>query len=387
MTAPYLHLGFYDPRRDGESLREAARVYLAIAGADVGPPSWRLGPGTALAGDDRPATLELVAVERGGLAQLVVSLGELAGAPRDAWVAMYTAALDLAAGVRPVLATIAVEEPPDGIVDPSWPGSSRLFEAGWADPERFGPAQRLRFANLAAAGIVTPYGGGLAWGVDEVLRPGRPRDDDWRRRRALAAAVFEAWTGRAAPPPADDPHPAPDAAPDAAPDVAVPEVWWWTQDGEPENLRERLAAELPEPVKPYVGPGDPGWQAVVCELAPGAAAHGLDLVRRTAATAGASWIAVQPAGGLAVPGMDPDLPMTGVLVNPWVSRAWAGEALPQLEAVFAGAHREEVADGVLWVTDTRLADVADPSWGDDDTRWDRLVAAAGVLAQVARRSA
>jgi hypothetical protein len=139
-------------------------------------------------------------------------------------------------------------------------------------------------------------------------------------------------------------------------------------------------------VKPYVGSGEPGWQAIVCELAPGAAAHGLDLVRRTAGTVGASWAALQPAGGLAVPGMDPDLPMTGVLVNPWVSRAWAGEALPELEAVFAGAHREEVADGVLWVTDVRLADVPDPSWGDDDTRWDRLVAAAEVLGRVARRS-
>jgi hypothetical protein len=36
--------------------------------------------------------------------------------------------------------------------------------------------------------------------------------------------------------------------------------------------------------------------------------------------------------------------MAGLLVNPWVSRAWAGEALPELEAVFAGAP-EKVADG------------------------------------------
>jgi hypothetical protein len=143
MTAPYLHLGFYDPHRDAESVREAARVYLMVAGADVGPPDWRLGPGTPLADDGRPATLELVPTapggpegpaEPGGLAQLVVSLGELEGAPRDAWVATYAAALELAAGVRPAIATIAVEEPPAGIVAPSWPDSSRLFEAGWVDP-------------------------------------------------------------------------------------------------------------------------------------------------------------------------------------------------------------------------------------------------------------
>jgi hypothetical protein len=375
MTAPYLHLGFYDPHRDAESVREAARVYLMVAGADVGPPDWRLGPGTALAADGRPATLELVAP---GLAQLVVSLGELEGAPPDAWVAVYAAALELAAGVRPVIATIAVEEPPEGIVAPSWPDASRLFEAGWADPERLGPAQRLRFDALVTAGVVLPYGGGLAWGVDEVLRPGAPPRQDWRRRRALAAAVFEAWTGRAVPPPADSVA--------AAPDAVVPEVWWWTPDADPEALLGRVSAELPAPVKAYLGPGEPGWQPVVCELTPGAAAQGLDLVRRTAATVSASWVALQPSGGLAVPGFDPSLPMTGVLVNPWVSRPWAGSALPELESAFAGAHREELADGVLWVTDARLADVPDRSWADDATRWDRLVAAAEVLSGIARRT-
>jgi hypothetical protein len=212
-----------------------------------------------------------------------------------------------------------------------------------------------------------------------VLRPGAAPAGDWRRRRALAAAVFEAWTGRAVPPPADDPE-----APAA--DAVVPEVWWWTPDADPEALLGRVSAELPEPVKAYVGPGEPGWQPVVCELAPGAAPQGLDLVRRTAATVAASWVALQPSGGLAVPGFDPELPMTGVLVNPWVSRSWAGDALPELEAAFTGAYREEVADGVLWVTDARLAPVPDPTWTDDDTRWARLVTAADVLSRAARRA-
>jgi hypothetical protein len=126
---------------------------------------------------------------------------------------------------------------------------------------------------------------------------------------------------------------------------------------------------------------------VIADLGRGEAAAALDLLRATVAAVKPSWAAVQPAGGLAVPGMDPDLPMTGVLVNPWVSRSWAGEdGVARLDRVLAGAHREEVADGVLWVTDPRLADLPDGSWADDDTRWERLVAAADLLGRIAHRS-
>jgi hypothetical protein len=381
MTAPYLFVGLYDPQRDGETLREAARVYLMLAGADVAMPDWEVGPGTPLAPEGRPAWLEVLQAEPAGMAQVVVSLGGFEDATPEQRRELDAAVLDLVAGVRPAFATVAVEMTAEGLPELSWPESWPVFATGWADPTRLSAAQRLRFEDLAEAGVVAPYADGLAWGLDRVVRPDAEGPDVVPA--ALAAAVYEAWTGRVAPDPAEraDHLPAPDVDP-AAP---IPQVWWWEQGGDPEALRDRLAAALPDVANPAVLPGEPGWQPVVCELMPGAAARGLDVLRRSVGAVTPSWAAVQPAGGLAVPGFDPDLPVTGVLVNPWVSKAWADDALPELEAALAGAYREEVADGVLWVTDQRLAEVPDESWGDDDVRWRRLVAVADILGRRARR--
>ena len=265
-------------------------------------------------------------------------------------------ALDLVSGVRPLIATVAVEEPPDALPDPGWQAATGLLSAGWVDVERCSAVRRLRFERLAESGLAVPYGGGLAWGLTAVVRP-----EDAARAAGIgpwvaAAAAYEAWTGRAADLEPDLPPPSPDEDP-AAP---VPQVWWWSQGEDPATVRSRVAGLLPEPVEARVDTsGDPGWQAVIADLERGEAAAGLELLRSSVAGVRPSWAALQPAGGLAVPGMDPDLPMTGVLVNPWVSREWAGDALPRLDRALSGAHREELGDGVLWVTDPRLADVPD----------------------------
>jgi hypothetical protein len=205
---------------------------------------------------------------------------------------------------------------------------------------------------------------------------------------AVVAAAYEAWTGMATEPPDDAPL-------GFDPSTPIPQVWWWSQGEDPEAVRLRVdaaasgdvVADGARPRAAYVDPsGEPGWQAVVVDLAPGAAAEGLGLLRSTVGAVRPSWAALQPAGGLAVPGMDPDIPETGVLVNAWVSREWVGDQLSALEDVFAGAYREELADGVLWVTDSRIAELPDAAaWGDDDARWERLVAAADVLGGLARK--
>jgi hypothetical protein len=384
MSGPYLHVGLWDPDRDAAALREAGRTYLLIAGADVDAVGrrWAIGPGTALTADDRGAWLEELPREDGGLVQLVLELGELEFAPPEEWRNLLLAALDLVSGVRPLLATVALEEPPDALPDPDWVAASGLFSAGWVDVARCSNVRRLRFERLLESGLAVEYGGGLAWGLTAVLRP-----EDAPRVAGIApwlaaAAAYEAWTGVAADPQPDLPPPDPDDDPGAP----VPQVWWWSQGEDPDAVRSRVADVLPEPVEARVdASGDPGWQAVIADLERGEAATGLDLLRASVDAVRPSWAALQPSGGLAVPGMDPELPMTGVLVNPWVSREWVGDELPELDRVFSGAHREEFGDGVLWVTDPRLADVPDTSWGDDDVRWDRLVAAAEILGQVARR--
>jgi hypothetical protein len=387
MSGPYLHVGLYDPDRDAAALREAARTYLLIAGADVEPVAgrWTVGPGTALTADDRGAWLEeLPRDEDGdsGLMQLVAELGELEFAPPADWRDLLLGALDLVSGVRPLIATVAVEEPPDALPDPDWQAATGLLSAGWVDVERCSAVRRLRFERLAQSGLAVPYGGGLAWGLTAVVRPEEAARAAGIGPWVAAAAAYEAWTGRAADPEPDLPSPSPDEDP-AAP---VPQVWWWSQGEDPATVRSRVAGLLPEPVEARVDTsGDPGWQAVIADLERGEAAAGLELLRSSVAGVRPSWAALQPAGGLAVPGMDPDLPMTGVLVNPWVSREWAGAALPRLDRALSGAHREELGDGVLWVTDPRLADLPDASWSDDDVRWERLVEAAEILGELARQ--
>jgi len=381
VSAPYLHVGLYDPDRDGEALREAARVNLMLAGADVERADvWEVRSGTPLAAGGRRAWLEVLPRDGAGLVDVVVELGDLVLEPPEARHDLLLAALDLVGVVRPVLATVTVEEPPDGLPDPGWPEASTLLVAGWVDPARAGAARRLRFERLAEAGVAVPYADGLAWGLDAVVRPGLPSRTAEAPAWVVAAAAYEAWTGREA----ELPQPGPPPRPDDDPTAAIPQLWWWSQAEDPDAVLARVGAALPDGVESWVDPsGEPGWQAVITNLGRGRAAAGLDLLRDGVAAVRPSWAAVQPAGGLAVPGMDPSLPMTGVLANPWVSREWAGAELPELEAALAGTHREEVGDGVLWVTDPRLADLPDESWSDDDVRWDRLVAVAAILSRIA----
>ena len=385
MTAPYLHLGLYDPGRDGAALREAARVHLMLAGAEVdnSGAAWEVRSGTPLAAAGRRAWLEVLPAGDAGLVDVVVELGDLVLEPPGARHDLMLAALDLVAGVRPLLATLAEEEPPDGLPDPGWPEASNLLVAGWVDQAQAGAARRIRFERLAEAGVAVPYADGLAWGLDDVVRPGEPSRTAPVPPWVVAAGAYEAWTGREA----DVPQPEPPPRPEDDPATPVPQLWWWSQDEDPAAVRDRVAAVLPGDVPSWVDPAaGPGWQAVITHLGRGRAAAGLDLLREGVAAVRPSWAAVQPAGGLAVPGMDPDLPTTGVLANPWVSRGWAGADLPDLETALTGAHREEVGDGVLWVTDPRLAQLPDASWADDDVRWDRLVAVAAILSRIAHRA-
>ena len=379
MSGPYLHVGMWDHGRDGAALAEAARVHLMLSGAEVtgGPERRRVSGAGALTGGDRPARLETMPSATGGLAQLAVDLDTVDGGPADALVAVVRAALDVVTGVRPLLATLAVEDPPDALPDPDWASASVLLAAGWVDRERLSAVRRLRFAKLLEAGVAREHRDGLLWGHDALLGEGggSGTTPTW----VLAAAAYEAWTGRAAEPVATTPEDVP------GPELSAPQVWWWRQGEDAALTLERVTAALGAGA--WVDPASPpGWQAVVAALPPGDVTAALQVLRRTVAAVRPSWCAVRPTGGLAVPGMDPDVPATGVLAHPWVDATWAASAMPELEAVFAGASREELAGGVLWVTDPRLAELPDPApWTDPGERWQRLVRAADILARAARR--
>lgn len=175
---------------------------------------------------------------------------------------------------------------------------------------------------------------------------------------------------------------------------ALPELWFWAADRSDEQLiadvRSWATREGHPPDDVGVGPnGLPGWFPVVLELGEDVdAATGLVPLRRAVAAVHPSWAALLPESGIAVPGLAPDIPSTGVLPNVWVNDAWIDGQRERLLHVLEGAHREELAGGVLIMTDQDLVpDGRFADWCyDPAARWDRLVDAAAVLAAAARAS-
>ena len=116
---------------------------------------------------------------------------------------------------------------------------------------------------------------------------------------------------------------------------------------------------------------------------------GLELLRRWVSVLRPTWGAFLPDSGIAVPGLTPEIPSTGVLPNVWVSGTWTADDLGRrLLAILDGAYREDFAGGTLLVTDPTLVPGAElAEWcHDPDARWDRLVDAAALLAALARSS-
>jgi hypothetical protein len=197
-------------------------------------------------------------------------------------------------------------------------------------------------------------------------------------------AVYEAWTGRRVTPALSSPA-------DLDLPLARTEVWLWSSvRGERDLLRETVewATASDAPVEGIeIGPnGEPGLLPVTIEFAAGDV-RGIEMVRQIAMEIAPSWVAFMPESGLAVPGLTPEIPSTGVLSNFWVADEWIGvEALAQLDRILSGAHRETLASGTLFVTDpSTMSDGVFADWcRDPAARWDRLVDAAAVLARRAR---
>ena len=76
----------------------------------------------------------------------------------------------------------------------------------------------------------------------------------------------------------------------------------------------------------------------------------LEDLRKAVVTVEPDWAALQPRGGFAVPGLDLNLPASGVLDHPWVRRQWIGDRRRQLRSALAPVTPEPVGDGLLFVT-------------------------------------
>jgi hypothetical protein len=279
-----------------------------------------------------------------------------------------------------------VELSVDLVPDPPPQLSELLFNVGWVDPNRLDERQRRAFDQALQHGPRADVAGGWWWSGDASLDPlGRTAEDP----PGLARAVYGAWTGRPAPAPAEE-----EGWPSDMP-TGLPELWFWSAERDEEELAadvwEWAVSEGVPPESIGVGlNGEPGWFPVVVDLDPDAdLTAGLDRLRRAVAAVRPSWAALLPESGIAVPGLTPDIPSTGVVPNVWVSAAWMpDEARAHLDTVLDGAHREEITGGVLWVTDPELVpDGRFADWCyDPAAKWDRLVDAASILAITARAS-
>lgn len=352
MTAPLLYIGCWDPFRRAGRLVADVRAALALLG--------------------RPADVE----ELGrGLVAVVVPVGDLAVAQDGDWAPLAAALGEFVLAVRPALASVTVEVRPDALGGADWPALCLLLPTGWVDLAQCSPGQVEAFQRLVAHGVATPYGPGVWWSADPVLA----LEDTPERlpAEAMAAAVYAAWTGHEPAPPPLVP----------TPPESPRELWFWSGGAEDALLR-RVAAATPGLAVSLDPAGEPGWRPVIARAdADRPVADLLDVLRSTVGVVAPSWAGVQPRGGLTVPGADPDLPVTGVVIHPWVATGWIGADLSRLDDTLAGCHREQVGGGVLWVTDPDAAPDTpfEAGWSDPGTRWERLVRAAAVLADVARQ--
>lgn len=391
MGAPYMWIGIWDPDMDDATMLEKCGDSLRRAGARVrtergasGGLSVEVSRYDAFAepGEVVGITASRSVEGSGGLVEFVVSweyfdTGGRVAAPL-AWARFREALAQLIADVRPLIVVCPVECAVDELPDPPAEAAYDLFQTGWVDPTRLAPSQRSAFARVLEGGPRSELVGGWWWSDYAPLDPGGRGSDD---SEALSQALYEAWTGRGVVgrgvPTADLDLP-----------LALTEVWLWSSErNERELLRETAdwAASKNVDVEGIaVGPnGEPGFFPITVELEAGDK-RGIELVRRMASDLRASWVAFMPESGLAVPGLTPDIPSTGVLFNFWVADAWIGvDALGELDDILAGAHRETLADGTLFVTDpSTLPDGRFADWcRDPAARWDRLVDAAAVLAR------
>lgn len=396
MSGPLMYLGMWDARRDSRTLYADVAAALERDGARLDPATVAVWDHEHFSPAGEAGDLDYLEPNNGegGLVQLDWSTGSVEGGGTAAWRRLNDAVAALVLAVRPTLATVSDEWPADGYLpDPDWDDASHLFWEGWVDLAGLTPQRRARFEELARRGLAAPLGPGLWWtankpevGPVELPRP-LPLDPRRHPDYALAAEVYHAWTGRTAPEPEDTGPPVPLRF------GRTTDLWFWSTDREQTQRRvfELLAPRGYESIYVDEGIEDDRWRPIMAvhelgfdQPVPNALADLRDVV----AAAPMAWAALHRNNGMVLPGYAPsDDIVSGQVEHPWVSLDWIGADLPRLDAALAGCHREELAGGVLYVTDPALAPDTEfgPGWDDKDTRMARITAAAVILGVAQRR--
>lgn len=398
----YIYLTLWDPQRSDEELLVAAWKWLERSGArgmpmDFGespvirlwnaPPFLEPGSQTRLAVEegDHPGGQVTLNVDEFWVCHVAREhrqpRAEVERLQADRYAAFYVAVDRMLEVVRPFLAAWPAEVPVDEMPTLDDDGSTVLTE-GWVDVDRLDSVRREALAGVLGDALV-PVGGGWRW----------TRVSDGRAKQ-----IGDVLAGRLPPRAVPEADGADDERADIPPFF---DLVFWAADRSDEQLLADVAAwaaaeGLSDDQVELSDQGDgPGWLPVRVDLFEfeelswdrfdDLLAAGLDMLRRAAAAVRPSWIGLSPGPGFLVPGSFRD-EFTGYLGDVWVRRSWVGdELLSELDAVADGAYREEVADGVLLVTEPGWAGVS-IEWSDPDERIDRLQEVIEVLARAARAS-
>jgi len=393
MPGPLLYLGLWDAEVSSLGLLDRVCTHLAGAGATIerahefGAVIRDFAPFVA---DGDTAGVHIIDPQGGpdGLLQVVTSIEDINGSPRPVWRPFLDQVLALVQAVNPALAVVAVEWPADDLPDPDWESATMLFNTGWVNLSKCRLEQRAAFEDILRLGLASRLGDGVWWSIWDDLNP--ENEPNVHPQPLFLARVYEAWTGRKpSPEQLDWPEPVTLSAEEMAPR----QLWFWSASTSVEILEQRVALAaktrgLATKVSDF-GQLAP-WPIVISQFVPlGRSIEALlkDL-RAIVGQIALSWAGVQPKSGFVMPGPDAQNPFLSIVTHPWVSREWIGDELPRLEEALAGCHREELAAGILWITDPDLVPdghFAD-DWYDAHERFERLIAAAEVLGQAARRS-
>jgi hypothetical protein len=383
MTDSMVHCGLYDPDRSTDALLAATAEAARRAG---------LGP------DVGGSVVAVTHLGVGGLVDVRVEYSDLAPALRSPWTAIGSRLAEVITAVQPAVAAVSRDCGPELLPALTWTAARSLFDVGWVREATLDPGQQKAFESLRRRRWVRRLGDGLTWGSGRMwsLTDGILRGDG----EDLTAAVFEAWTGQPASPRTPTPDPEPGLEPfgglpqptgpvdqDELNALNLPELWFWHHDLDEDALVQRVATALPQYDVYYDETQRERWRAIVATPPEGLTDQEslLQDLRQAVVTVEPDWAALQPRRGFAVPGLDPDVPATGVLDHPWVRRQWIGDRLPALRSALGPVSPEAVGDGLLFVTarDPRAPGTGAAVWPSAGVRYAAVVEAARILGEAA----
>lgn len=394
MQPPYLSVSLWDPTRGNANLLSSVRGYVSARSAKI------LGANTEsviieafpVAGlrPDEPTRVEIVqwddAAEQ---IEITMPLGEYAEPMQNddsnAWRPLLSDVAALILEINPALAAIGYDFSAASLPDTDFENFELAIIAGWINLERSSERQRSAFETLMERGIAARLGSGAWWSrwPPLSLTAEAPELSKWE----TSATVYEALTGEAAPDEPDYREP--------EPIVDRPQLWYWRPDAQLEDFTRFFGDTIaPIGLEPWIRFDDypAGWLTGCAEvesdefLTPTLLQQYRDtleaLLPRWAGIISVSvdWPlgVVGPEGGESIGPRVSDL---------WVDKTWAAPILADLERLFQGAHRKEIAGGVFWITSSSLVpdSAIDPFWTTEEAG-SRELEIAATLGRAVRQS-